>query len=202
MGLTNAQHIYQRNMDNLFKDYFSFMFVYIDDILIASKNMNKHLNHLEIFSDVCHKEGIVLLEKKAVIANRQIEFLGIEIDESGTILQSHIVEKIQGFPDTLKDKKQLQSFLGVVNFAGMFINNLAHCRKVFSPLLKKDAIFKWEDEHQEWIKQLKEVCKKLPKLAIPKDDDELVLYTYARDYWWATVLTKAMQILQWSIYRH
>ncbi|KAK6150429.1 hypothetical protein DH2020_015361 [Rehmannia glutinosa] len=74
---------------------------------------------------------------------------------------SHIIEKIQGFPDTLKDKKQLQSFLGVVNFAEMFINNLAHYRKVFSPLLKKDAIFKWENEHQEGIKQLKEVCKNL-----------------------------------------
>ncbi|KAK6149428.1 hypothetical protein DH2020_016953 [Rehmannia glutinosa] len=66
----------------------------------------------------------------------------------------HIVEKIQRFPDTLKDKKQLQSFVGVVNFAGMFIT---HYRKVFSPLLKKDAVFKWEDEHQEGIKQLKEI---------------------------------------------
>lgn len=137
MGLANAPQIYQRKMDNLFKDYFSFMFVYIDDILIASKNMKEHLKHLEIFSDVCHKEGLVLSEKKAVIATRQIEFLGIEIDESGIILQNHIVEKIQGFPDVLKDKKQLQSFLGVVHFAGMFINNLAQHRKVFSPLLKR-----------------------------------------------------------------
>ncbi|KAK6160794.1 hypothetical protein DH2020_004175 [Rehmannia glutinosa] len=54
-----------------------------------------------------------------------------------------------------KDKKQLQSFLGVVNFVGMFINNLAHYRKVFSPLLKIFAVFKWEDEHQEGVKQLK-----------------------------------------------
>ncbi|KAK6114847.1 hypothetical protein DH2020_007116 [Rehmannia glutinosa] len=67
----------------------------------------------------------------------------------------------------LKERSELQSFLGVVNFAGMFINNLAYYMKVFSPLLKKDAVFKWEDEHQEGIKQLKEVCKKLPKLAIP-----------------------------------
>ncbi|KAK6150306.1 hypothetical protein DH2020_015238 [Rehmannia glutinosa] len=85
---------------------------------------------------------------------------GIEIDESGIILQSHIVEKIQGFPDTLKDKKHLQSFLGVVNFVGMFINNLAHYRKVFSPLLKKDAVFKWEDEHQEGIKAAKRSLQK------------------------------------------
>ncbi|KAL0284564.1 UNVERIFIED_CONTAM: movement protein [Sesamum radiatum] len=43
---------------------------------------------------------------------------GILIDEIGIELQDHIVEKIHNFPDILKDKKQLQSFLGVVNFAG------------------------------------------------------------------------------------
>ncbi|KAK4395826.1 putative enzymatic polyprotein [Sesamum angolense] len=114
MGLANATQIFQRKMDNLFKDYFEFMFVYIDDILIASKNMKKHVKHLEIFSDACYKEGLVLSEKKATIAVNKIEFLGILIDETGIELQEHIVEKIHNFPDILKDKKHLQSFLGVV----------------------------------------------------------------------------------------
>ncbi|KAK4382724.1 putative enzymatic polyprotein [Sesamum angolense] len=118
MGLANAPQIFQRKMDNLFKDYFEFMFVYIDDILIASKNMKEHIKHLEIFSDACYKEGLVLSEKKATIAVNKIEFLGILIDEARIELQEHIVEKIRNFPDILKDKKQLQSFLGVVNFAG------------------------------------------------------------------------------------
>ncbi|KAL0292399.1 UNVERIFIED_CONTAM: Enzymatic polyprotein [Sesamum radiatum] len=117
MGLANAPQIFQRKMDNLFKDYLEFMFVYIDDILIASKNMKDHIKHLEIFSDACHREGLVLSEKKATIAVNKIEFLRILIDETGIELQEHIVEKIRNFPDVLKDKKHLQSFLGVVNFA-------------------------------------------------------------------------------------
>ncbi|KAL0325621.1 UNVERIFIED_CONTAM: putative enzymatic polyprotein [Sesamum radiatum] len=137
MGLANAPQIFQRKMDNLFKDYFEFMFVYIDDILIASKNMKEHIIHLEIFSDACHKEGLVLSEKKAIIAVNKIEFLGILIDETGIELQEHIVEKIRNFPDILKDKKQLKSFLGVVNFAGIFIKDLAKYRKDFRPLLKE-----------------------------------------------------------------
>ncbi|MGR6722274.1 reverse transcriptase domain-containing protein, partial [Aeromonas veronii] len=59
------------------------MFVYVNDILIASKNVKEHLKHLEIFSDVCYKEGLVLSENKAVILTKKIEFLVIEIDESG-----------------------------------------------------------------------------------------------------------------------
>ncbi|KAK4388171.1 movement protein [Sesamum angolense] len=147
MSPVNAPQIFQRKMDNLFKDYFEFMFVYIDDILIASKNMKEHMKHLEIFSDACYKEGLVLSEKKATTAVNKIEFLGILIDETGIELQEHIVEKIRNFPDILKDKKHLQSFLGVV-------------------------------------------CNNLPKLAIPQDEDELVVYTDANDYRWAAVLMK------------
>ncbi|KAL0354115.1 UNVERIFIED_CONTAM: putative enzymatic polyprotein [Sesamum angustifolium] len=184
MGLANAPQIFQRKMDNLFKDYFEFMFVYIDDILIASKNMKEHIKHLEIFSDACHKEGLVLSEKKATIAVNKIEFLGILIDEAGIELQEHIVEKIRNFPDTLKDKKQLQSFLGVVNFAGIFIKDLAKYKKDFRPLMKEteSAKWKWEEIHTQRVRELKQVCNNLPKLAIPQDEDELVVYTDANDY--------------------
>ncbi|KAL0313298.1 UNVERIFIED_CONTAM: movement protein [Sesamum radiatum] len=74
---------------------------------------------------------------------------GVSAYSSSDFLE-HIVEKIRNFPDVLKDKKHLQSFLGVVNF----------------------------------------VCSNLPKLAIPQDEDELVVYTNANDYRWAAVLMK------------
>ncbi|KAK4383466.1 hypothetical protein Sango_2771600 [Sesamum angolense] len=117
---------------------------------------------------------------------------GILIDEAGIELQEHIVEKIRNFPDVLKDKKQLQSYLGVVNFAGIFIKDLAKYRKDFRPLLKKteSAKWKWEEIHTQRVRELKQVCNNLPKLAIPQDEDELVVYTDANDYRWAAVLMK------------
>ncbi|KAL0405270.1 UNVERIFIED_CONTAM: putative enzymatic polyprotein [Sesamum latifolium] len=134
MGLANAPQIFQRKMDNLFKDYFEFMFFYIDDILIASKNMKDHIKHLEIFSDACHREGLVLSEKKATIAVNKIEFLGILIDETG-----------------------------------IFIKDLAKYKKDFRPLLKetKSSKWKWEEIHTQRVRELKQVCSNLPKLAIP-----------------------------------
>ncbi|KAK4391419.1 hypothetical protein Sango_1919700 [Sesamum angolense] len=117
---------------------------------------------------------------------------GILIDEAGIELQEHIVEKIRNFPDVLKDKKQLQSFLGVVNFAGIFIKDLAKYRKDFRPLLKEteSAKWKWEEIHTQRVRELKQVCNNLQKLAIPQDEDELVVYTDANDYRWAVVLMK------------
>ncbi|KAL0295369.1 UNVERIFIED_CONTAM: Enzymatic polyprotein [Sesamum radiatum] len=112
----------------------------------------------------------------------------------GIELQEHIVEKIRNFPDTLKDKKQLQSFLGVVNFAGIFIKDLAKYRRDFRPLLKEteSAKWKWEEIHTQRVRELKQVCNNLPKLAIPQDEDELVVYTDANDYRWAAVLMKRL----------
>ncbi|KAK4388154.1 movement protein [Sesamum angolense] len=117
---------------------------------------------------------------------------GILIDEAGIELQEHIVEKIRNFSDVLKDKKQLQSFLGVVNFAGIFIKDLAKYRKDFRPLLKEteSTKWKWEEIHTQRVRELKQVCNNLPKLAIPQDEDELVVYTDANDYRWAAVLMK------------
>ncbi|KAL0345341.1 UNVERIFIED_CONTAM: Polyprotein P3 [Sesamum radiatum] len=99
----------------------------------------------------------------------------------------HIVEKIRNFPDVLKDKKKhLQSFLGVVNFAGIFIKDLAKYRKDFRPLLKEteSSKWKWEEIHTQRVRELKQVCSNLPKLAIPQDEDELVVYTDVNDYRW------------------
>ncbi|KAL0283588.1 UNVERIFIED_CONTAM: hypothetical protein Sangu_2880900 [Sesamum angustifolium] len=102
------------------------------------------------------------------------------------------MEKIRYFPDVLKDMKYLQSFLGVVNFAGIFIKDLAKYKKNFRPLLKEteSAKWKWEEIHTQRVRELKQVCNNLSKLAIPQDEDELVVYTDANDYRWAAMLMK------------
>ncbi|KAK4405941.1 hypothetical protein Sango_0600600 [Sesamum angolense] len=85
-------------------------------------------------------------------------------DEAGIELQEHIVEKIRNFPDVLKDKKQLQSFLGVVNFAGIFIKDLAKYRKDFRLLKETEsAKWKWEEIHTQRVRELKQsaICQSL-----------------------------------------
>ncbi|KAK4385664.1 hypothetical protein Sango_2690400 [Sesamum angolense] len=79
---------------------------------------------------------------------------------------------------------------------GIFIKDLAKYSKDFQPLLKetKSANWKWEEIHTQRVRELKKVCNNLPKLAKPKDDDELVVYTDANDYRWAAVLMKRTTI--------
>ena len=73
----------------------------------------------------CRKEGIVLSEKKAVLAQQKIKYLGLEIEDGKHNLQPHILNNIQGFPSELKDKNQLQRFLGCLTYVEAYIKKLA-----------------------------------------------------------------------------
>ncbi|KAJ9536290.1 hypothetical protein OSB04_un000538 [Centaurea solstitialis] len=188
-GLKNAPQIFQRKMDSIFKDY-DFIFVYVDDILILSDNIESHLKHLDIFIELCIKNGLALSEKKTKLIQEQIDFLGMKIDGNGIELQSHILEKINSFPDKLVDKKQVQSFLGILNYASDFIKNLALLRKPFQDLLKKNKVFSFDKSLENQVKKIKEYCKILPKLQLPKDNDDLILETDASENYWSGVLKK------------
>ena len=68
------------------------------------------------------------------ICKEKIKFLGHEIGEGKIYLQEHIAKKILQFPDVMNDKKKLQEFLGIVNYARNYIDNLA---KLAGPLYAK-----------------------------------------------------------------
>ena len=123
-GLKNAQKIYQRKMNNIFRKFNEFLIVYIDDILIYSNDKKEHKNHLIKFKNECKKEGIALSKNKAIIEKQEIDFLGLSIDKKGIKLQAHILKKITNFSDKLESNEQIQKFLGCLNYAQRFIENL------------------------------------------------------------------------------
>ncbi|KAD4180214.1 hypothetical protein E3N88_28805 [Mikania micrantha] len=59
-GLKNARAIFQRKMDGSFKGTEEFIAVYIDDILVFSKDESEHYKHLQTMLDICKRKGLVL----------------------------------------------------------------------------------------------------------------------------------------------
>ncbi|KAK4385887.1 hypothetical protein Sango_2712700 [Sesamum angolense] len=96
----------------------------------------------------------------------------------------------------IKMESESKKFTAFSTPQGIFIKDLAKYRKDFRPLLKKTEIakWKWEEIHTQRVRELKQVCNNLPKLAIPQDEDELVVYTDANDYRCAAVLMKKTTI--------
>ena len=123
-GLKNAPQTFQRMIDRIFSKY-SFILVYIDDILVFSKTFHEHINHLELVFEELINNGLVVSRKKIKLFKNQIKFLGLELENGQVKLQEHIVQKINNFSNKLEDLKTLQSFLGLLNYARPYIKNLS-----------------------------------------------------------------------------
>ncbi|GJR84957.1 Orf y [Tanacetum coccineum] len=137
-GLKNAPAIFQRKMDKCFKETKAFIAVYIDDILVFSKNEEEHARHLNIMLQIYKSNGLVLSPTKMKIAVSRIDFLGVVIGEGKIYLQPHIIKKIVEFDEeSMKTKKGLRSFLGILNYARHHIPKLGiHLRPLYE---KKNA---------------------------------------------------------------
>ncbi|GJT79622.1 ORFIII-like polyprotein, partial [Tanacetum coccineum] len=124
-SLKNTPVVFQKKMDRCFKGTKSFIAVYIDDILVFSKNEKEHAKHLEKMLKICEDNGLVLSPTKMKIAVLTIEFWGAVIGEGTIKLQQHIIKKIVNFnKEELKTKKGLRSFLGILNYARNHIPKL------------------------------------------------------------------------------
>ena len=152
-GLKNASQIFQRKMEDIFKEY-DFIHVYVDDMFISSKNPDQHLKQLEKCIDLCISNGNGLFRNKTIIGEPKIDFLGLIIDYEGIELQTHILEKIKNFLEKISDRKQLQRFLGILNYAKGFIENLAKLRKPLRKLTSEKQIFEFTKEHENQIKYI------------------------------------------------
>ena len=121
-------------MDNIFGEYKHFILVYVDDILVFSQNIQEHLGHLQIIFRLFVKHGIVISKKKMELCKTYINFLGITLGNEKVKLQPHIVKKVLEMPDKLEKTKDVQNFLGLVNYARNFIQDLG---KIAGPLYAK-----------------------------------------------------------------
>ena len=96
-GLKNAAQTFQRMMDRIFTGVF-YVFVYLDDILIYSPDMNTHLEHLRHVFHLLGTHGLVINPAKCVFAASSIEFLGHQVDSAGLVPLSRHVSALQDLP--------------------------------------------------------------------------------------------------------
>ena len=123
-GLMNVGAIFQRAMDIAFsEEKDKYVVIYLDDITMFSKTDPNHLHHLRKVFLKCKKFGISLNPKKSHFAMEEGKLLGHIISERGIKIDPDRVVAIQqiGLPI---NKKEIQSFLGKVNFLRRFIDKL------------------------------------------------------------------------------
>eukprot|EP00253_Pinus_taeda_P027006 PITA_27006 len=132
-GLKNEGATFQHAMDVAFaneKDIF--LVVYLDDLTVFSNSDEEHLYHLKIVFQKCRKYGISLNSKKSLFSMDEGKLLGHIISKEDICIDPARVEAIQQIEQP-RNKKEIQSFNGKLNFLRRFIPNLAeHLREITS----------------------------------------------------------------------
>ena len=123
-----------------------------------------------------------------VIRQTSIEFLGMTISDGKDTLQPHIATSLKEFPNKLSTAKQIQQFLGIVNYMSGFIPKISKYRNCLAQLLKKNPP-EWNSHHIKAVQQLKKLAKRLPLLQILGPSKQ-VLQTKASDENWVATLFK------------
>ncbi|KAH9586005.1 hypothetical protein MS3_00007070 [Schistosoma haematobium] len=133
-GLRNAAQTFQRFIDSIVRDL-DFVHVYIDDLLIASSNVDEHYQHLTLLFQRLPDNGIVVNPDKCELGKREIIFLGHVIKQEGILPCEDKVQAIKEYnePSSLKE---LKAFLGLVNFYRRFIPHAAERLRPLTDLLR------------------------------------------------------------------
>ena len=180
-GLMNAGVTFQRAMDIAFaEEKDKSVVVYLDDITVFSKREEDHLKHLERILLKCRRFGISLNPTKSIFALTSGKLLGHIISEGGIQIDPNRVNAIQRL-DLPRSKKEVQSFLGKVNFVRRFIPNFAEVVKHITKMLRKGSDFKWTAEARKSFEEIKKALTQAPVLISPDFTKEFIIFTFASE---------------------
>ena len=144
--------------------------IYLDDIVIFSKDPASHLERLEAVFQKLEKAGLKLKPSKCELFQRQLAYLGHVISAKGVATDDSKIEAIKNWPTPITVMK-VRSFLRFMGYYHRFIPKLAQVARPLHKLMsgenagKKKAAIKWNSRCQQAFNDLKALCTTVPILA-------------------------------------
>jgi hypothetical protein len=166
-GLMNAGETFQRAMDIAFigeKD--KFVIIYLDDITVFSRFNREHCSHLRKVFLKCQRFGLSLNPRKYLFSMKESKLLGHIVSAEGVRIDPNRVEAIQALLRP-RSKKEVQAFLGKVNFLRRFVLNFDELVKHITTMLRKGNEVKWTTEPRASFDQIKRALTEAPILISP-----------------------------------
>ncbi|GKC11260.1 putative reverse transcriptase domain-containing protein [Tanacetum coccineum] len=167
-GLTNAPAVFMDLMNRVCKPYLDkFVIVFIDDILVYSKDEEEHGKHLKIILELLKKERLYAKFSKCDFWLDSVQFLGHVIDRNGVHVDPAKIEAIKNWaaPTTPTEVRQ---FLGLAGYYRRFIEGFSLISKPLTKLTQKDKKYEWGKEEEEAFQTLKQKLCSAPILALPE----------------------------------
>ena len=195
-GLCNAPSTFQRLMDLVLEEYrFQFCLVYLDDIIIYSKNFDEHLQHIENVFSQLDKARLTLNLQKCSFAKDYLNFLGHTISKDGILPCKEKIQAIERCqkPTCLSD---VRSFLGLTNYYRRFVPMFSTIASPLHKLIKINSKFEWNQQAEESFNTLKQKLQSAPILRRPDYNLPFIIYTDASNVGVGAVLAQSVDSVE------
>ena len=165
-GLTNAPSTFMRLMNEVLKPFLGkFVVVYLDDILVYSKSVDEHFQHLKQIFETLRAQKLYGKKEKCDFLVESVVFLGYVVSKDGVSVDQTKVEAIKSWPSPTT-VTEVRSFHGLASFYRRFIQNFSTITSPITECLKKGA-FVWSEQAQKAFELIKSKLCEAPVLALP-----------------------------------
>nr|GEZ06675.1 putative reverse transcriptase domain-containing protein [Tanacetum cinerariifolium] len=169
-GLTNAPAVFMDLMNRVCKPYFDkFVIVFIDDILIYSKNEKEHEEHLKAIIEFLKKEELYAKFSKCEFWIPKVQFLDYGIDSQG-----------------------------LAGYYRRFIKGFSKIAKPMTKLTQKKVKFEWGNKQEAAFQLLKKKLCSAPILALPEGSEDFIIYCDASNKGLGAVLMQREKVISYA----
>ena len=188
-GIKTASAQFQRIIERIVSDDIANVVIYQDDICIGARTVEELKTKATKIINRLKASGMRINEGKSIMKTDKVSFLGHIISSEGLSPDTKMVSRVSDIKPP-QNRKQLKSFLGLVNFYSKFIDHFSDKIEPLNVLRSNDVDFIWGPRQQKSFDDLKAALTKPPLIRIYDPRSETTLTTDASEDAIAAVLTQ------------
>ncbi|GJV76361.1 putative reverse transcriptase domain-containing protein [Tanacetum coccineum] len=185
-------------MNRVCKPYLDkFVIVFIDDILIYSRDKKEHEEHLKAILELFKKEKLYAKFSKCEFWIPKVQLLSHVIDSRGIHVDPAKIESIKDWASP-KISTEIHQFLGLAGYNQRFIEGFSKITKSMTKLTQKGIKFDWGEKEENAFQLIKQKLCSAPILALPKGSEDFVVYCDASHKGLGVVLMQRENVIVYA----
>ena len=197
-GLTNAPAAFMDLMNRVFHPYLDqFVVVFIDDILVYSKDAQEHEHHLRIVLQILRENQLFAKLSKCDFWLKEVSFLGLVVSAKGIRVDPLKIEVVMNWKPP-RNVTEVRSILGLPGYYRRFEQGFLVIAFSLTRLLWKGVKFEWDDKCQSSFERLKEILIEAPVLIQPTSGRDYTIYSDASRIGLGCLLMQDRKVLVYS----
>ncbi|KAK7278988.1 hypothetical protein RJT34_24029 [Clitoria ternatea] len=194
-GVTNAPAIFMDYMNQIFQPYLDqFVVVFIDDILVYSRSVEEHAQHLQTVLWILREKKLYAKLSKYDFWESNVQFLGHVISQDDVSVDPTKIKAVMAW-ERPRSVTEIRSFLGLAGYYRHFIKGFSRIALPLTRLTRKESPFVWSEKCELSFQTLKRCLTTASVLALPDVTREFIVYCDVSKFSLGCVLMQSNRVI-------